>query len=163
MLRLSVLAAAFVLTVAGSALAQSSGIAVTDAWSRATPPGAKAAAAYITIANSGADGDQLVAASTPVAGKAQVHTTINANGVMQMRPVPALDVKPGATVTMKPGGYHIMLTELKQPLKVGESFPLHLQFAKAGAVDTTVSVQKIGAMSGMGDMNMKDMPGMNMK
>jgi periplasmic copper chaperone A len=158
MLRLSVLAAAFVVTVAGSALAQSSGIAVTDAWSRATPAGAKAAAAYITIANSGADGDQLVAVTTPVAGKAQVHTTINANGVTEMRPVKALDVKPGAKVTMKPGGYHIMLTELKQPLKEGESFPLHLQFAKAGAIDTTVAVQKIGAMSGM-----KDMPGMNMK
>jgi periplasmic copper chaperone A len=79
---------------------------------------------------------------------------------MEMRPLASLDVKPGATVAMKPGGYHIMLTGLKQPLKEGDQFPLHLQFAKAGSVDATVKVEKIGAMSGMGDMNMKDMPGM---
>jgi periplasmic copper chaperone A len=160
MLRPLRLAAVFALAVAGPAAAQSSGIAVTDGWARATPPGAKAAAAYVTIANKGAAADQLVAASTPVAGKAQVHTTINTDGVLQMRPVPSLDVKPGAKVTLKPGGYHIMLTELKQPLKEGASFPLSLQFAKAGSVETTVTVAKIGAMTGT---DMKDMPGMNMK
>ena len=120
----------------------------------------KAAAAYVTITNKGGAADQLVAASTPVAGKAQVHTTINANGVMQMRPVPALDVKPGATVTLKPGGFHIMLTDLKQPLKEGDSFPVTLTFSKAGQVTVTAIVAKAGAasMPGMGRGSMGGMP-----
>ncbi|HUB96480.1 MAG TPA: copper chaperone PCu(A)C [Stellaceae bacterium] len=163
MIRLSLLTAAIVLMGAWTAAAQSSsGIAVTDAWARATPPGAKTGAAYITITNKGAASDQVVAASTPVAGMAQVHTTIVDNGVDKMRPVKSLDVKPGATVMMKPGGYHIMLMELKKPLMEGESFPLTVRFAKAGEVETTVKVAKIGASSA-GEMNMKDMPGMNMK
>jgi hypothetical protein len=157
-MRLSLLAAAFAVALAAPALAQSPAIAVSHVWARATPPGAQAGVVYFTVTNRGAAADQLLAASTPVAGKAQLHTTITDNGVMKMRPIKDIDVKPGATVTLKPGGMHLMLTELKGPLKQGQSFPLSLTFAKAGRLDTTVTVEKIGAMGGM-----QDMPGMNMK
>jgi hypothetical protein len=71
------------------------------------------------------------------------------------------------SVTLKPGGLHVMLTGLKQPLSEGQSFPLTLTFEKAGAIETTVKIAKAGAMTGMdmsnGSMDMKVMPGMNMK
>ena len=133
---------------------------VTEAWARATPPGAQTGAAYVTLTNTGAADDQLLSAATPVAGVAQIHTTLTENGVTKMRPLASLDVKPGAPVMFKPGGMHIMLMQLKQPLKAGQTFPLTLTFAKAGKVEITVKVQKVGAMTGM---DMGDMPGMNMK
>ncbi len=73
------------------------------------------------------------------------------NGVMKMRPVDGLDLPAGKPVTLKPGGYHIMLTGLAKPLQEGQSFPLTLEFAKAGAREVTVSVQKVGAMGPGGD------------
>jgi periplasmic copper chaperone A len=159
-----ILAAAFAVAFAVQALAQQSPISVTNAWARATPPGAKTGAAYVTVTNSGTAPDRLLSVSTPAAGVAQLHTTINDNGVMKMRPVAGLDLKPGASLTLKPGGYHLMLMELKQPLKEGDHFSLVLDFAKAGRVETEVKVEKAGAMGDMGNMgDMKDMPGMNMK
>jgi periplasmic copper chaperone A len=160
MMRLCLIAAAYAAGLAFAAAAEPSAITVTDAWARATPPGAKTGAAYVTVTNTGKEADTLVSASTPVAGAAQLHTTLTENGVMKMRPVSAIELKPGASVTLKPGGMHLMLTGLKQPLKQGESFPLALTFARAGKVDASVSVQKAGAMSGM---DMGDMPGTNMK
>lgn len=141
----------------GSAAAADSTVAVTDAWARATPEGAKTGAAYVTLANHGDAADKLLGFSTPVAGMAQLHTTINDNGVMKMRPLKELDLKPGGSVTLKPGGMHVMLMELKQPLKEGDRFPLALTFEKAGRIETVVTVRKAGAMSDM------SMPGMDMK
>lgn len=162
MLMLAVAALAFI----APAVAQtaSAPIVVSDAWARATPNGAKTGAAYVTVANHGAGADRLVSVSTPVADMAQLHTMINDNGVMKMRPVAGIEVKPGAQIALKPGGYHVMLMGLKQPLAEGQSFPLTLTFEKAGAVETTVKIAKAGAMSGgdMGGMNMKDMPNMDM-
>ncbi|HEX9466329.1 MAG TPA: copper chaperone PCu(A)C [Alphaproteobacteria bacterium] len=120
---------------------QSGAIHVEGAWARPTPPTAKAGAAYMTVVNSGAD-DRLVSASTPIAGKAEVHETINDNGVMKMRPAGALEVKPGTPTKLQPGGLHLMLTELKAPLADGQSFPLTLVFEKAGKVETSVHVQR---------------------
>jgi hypothetical protein len=162
MMRSLLFAAVCAASIAGAAAAEQSSIVITNAWARATPPGAKTGAAYVTVTNKGAAPDKLLSAATPVAGEAQLHTTINDNGVMKMRPVTAIDLKPGASVTLKPGGMHLMLMDMKQPLKAGDSFPLALTFAKAGKVETSVKVQKAGAMSsGMGAMG--DMPGMNMK
>jgi len=159
MMMLTVAALAFIApAVAQTATAP---IAVSDAWARATPKGATTGAAYVTVSNHGAGADRLVGASTPVADKAQLHTMIDDNGVMKMRPVASTEVKPGAPLTLKPGGYHLMLMDLTQPLKEGDHFPLVLDFAKAGKVETEVKVEKAGAMGAMGDM--KDMPGMNMK
>lgn len=164
MMRIALLAASLAF-FAGAALAQQAPIVVTGAWARAMPKGASTGAAYVTVTNRGGAEDQLVGASTPVAAKAQLHTTITDNGVMKMRPVSEIAVKPGATVALKPGGFHLMLTGLKQPLTEGRSFPLTLNFAKAGKIETTVTVAKAGAMTGM-DMShgsTQDMPGMNMK
>lgn len=159
MMRMSLIAASLVAALVQAASAQGAkpSIEVTHAWARAMPKGARAGAAYITVVNKGTSDDRLLSASTPVAAQAQLHTTITDNGVMKMRPVSAIDVKPGATVTLKPGGLHMMLTGLKQPLSEGQSFLLTLTFAKAGKIETTVQVKKVGAMSGM------DMGGMQKK
>jgi periplasmic copper chaperone A len=131
-------------------------IDVSHAWARAMPAGAKTGAAYLTIKNSGKEGDRLVGVSSPVAGMAQLHTEINDNGVMKMRPLSGIDLKPGSTTVLKPGGMHIMLMDLKQPLKQGQSFPLTLDFAKSGKKEVQVSVAKPGAPGGeMGRMDMQ--------
>lgn len=150
---LSVLCTAFI----SAASAQTSPpIEISHAWARATATSAANGAVYLTVTNHGAAADTLTGAATPVAAKAQMHVTIDDNGVMKMRPVAAVPVKAGGGAEFKPGGMHIMLLGLKHPLKAGDSFPLTLTFAKAGAVETTVMVEKAGAGS------MGDMPGMKM-
>lgn len=148
-----ILAAALLFAV--GAHAQTSGdITVQSIWARATPPGAKTAAVYLTLANKGKTDDKLVGASTPVAGMAGLHTEIMDNGVMKMRPVKAVDIKPGATATLKPGGRHVMLMGLKQPLKQGDHFPITLTFAHAPPLTVQVEVAKVGAPGpDMGDMH----------
>lgn len=133
-------------------------IAVTHVWSRATMAGGMGVV-YLTITASGA-ADTLVSASTPVASKADLHESYNDNGVMKMRPIASLAVAPGKPVVLQPGGYHIMLMGLSHALKEGDTFPVTLQFAKAGAITVTASVQKAGA-AGM-SMPSGSMPGMKM-
>jgi copper(I)-binding protein len=110
----------------------------------------------MTLVNKGPGDDRLVSVSTPVAGKAEVHATTTENGVMHMQPVEALDVKPGTPTVLKPGGYHVMLMDLKGPLVAGKTFAVTLGFEKSGKIDTTATVEKIGAMAPGG------MPGMPM-
>lgn len=130
-------------------------IRIENPWARATPGGAKNGAAYLTIVNRGPADDRLVAISTPAAGTAALHQTVEQQGVMTMNPVAVLDLKAGAKIAFAPGGYHIMLMNLKAPLKEGQSFPMTLTFEKAGKVEIMVKVQKAGAMgSGMGGMEM---------
>lgn len=128
---------------AGSAAAQTGQIAIDRAWARATPGNSKIGAAYVTIRSPAAD--RLVAAATPVAQKADLHTVEMSGMVMKMRPVAGIDIPAGTPVTLKPGGYHIMLTGLMRPLRAGETFPLTLTFEKAGARTVTVAVEKVGA------------------
>jgi hypothetical protein len=114
--------------------------------------------AYMTITNTGST-DTLTAATTPIAATADLHQTINDNGVMKMRPVQSVSIATGKTVTLVPRGYHIMLTDLKQTLKEGDSFAITLTFQKAGNITATAQVEKAGATSasssGMSDhMNM---------
>ncbi len=151
-----------VLAFAGLAQAQNSGdITVKSAWSRATPAGAKTGVIYLTLANTGAAEDKLIGAATPVADKAQLHSNTMNNGVMEMRPLASLAIKPGGKAVLKPGGNHLMLTGLKQQLKAGDFFTVTLEFEHAGKIETQVSVAKAGAvsMSGqdMDNMNMDDM------
>ena len=120
-------------------------IAVDHAWSRAAMAG-REGVVYLTITNSGAP-DRVTAVSTPVATNAEVHQTINDNGVMKMRAVKSLEIDQGTSVTLAPSGYHIMLMDLKQALKQGESFPVTLTFAKAGPITATALVEKAGATS----------------
>jgi len=135
------------------ALADSSAIKVEQAWSRAAIAGHEGVV-YLTIANSGPT-DTLTGASTPVAAMADLHETTNDNGVMKMRPVQSLQITTGKTVSLAPQGYHIMLMNLKQTLKEGDSFPITLTFQKAGKITATAKVAKAGAGSPpMGGMPM---------
>jgi copper(I)-binding protein len=114
-------------------------------YARATPPGATVAGAYLKVRNAGKDADRLLRAASPVAGVVEIHEMAMEGGVMRMRMVPGIDVKPGDTVTLQPGGYHVMLMNLKAPLAAGQKFPMTLTFEKAGAVDVTVEVEAAGA------------------
>jgi copper(I)-binding protein len=143
------LSAALLGSMVTAALAQAADVQITNAWARATPGGAQTAAAYVTLEAPG--GDRLTGASTPLAQKAEIHTMSMDNGIMKMRPVDGVDLPPGQKVTLKPGGYHIMLTGLAKPLVEGESFPLDLDFAKAGERQVTVKVEKVGAMGPPGE------------
>lgn len=111
-------------------------------WSREMPPVAPTAAAYFVIHNKGSEADRLLSASTPVAGKAELHEHVHADGVMKMQQVQNVAVPAGDVVKFEPMGYHVMLFNLKQQAKDGERFPLTLTFEKAGSVEVEVAVQK---------------------
>lgn len=130
--------------------AKAGAIAVSQPWARATAPGAPAGAAYLTVTNSGKEADRLIAASTPAAKTAELHTHIHDNGVMRMRQVEAIDVPAGGTVALKPGGLHVMLMGLTAPLAQGSSFDVTLTFEKAGKVTVPVAVQSAGAAAPTG-------------
>ena len=141
-------------------------LVITQAWSRATPGGAKIGSGYLTIENKGSAPDRLIGGSADIADKVQVHEMSMNNGVMTMRPLDkGLTIDPGKTVKLAPGGFHLMLFDLKSPLKQGDKLPLTLEFEKAGKVKLTLDVQGVGAQSPAdvgnagGHMEMKKMPG----
>ena len=141
----SVLAA---MLVSGAALAhdyQVKSLRVSNPFARATPPGAKVAGAFMTIKNVGTDADRLVSASSPIAGLVEIHEMAMDGGMMKMRALKGIDLKPGATVELQPGGYHVMLEDLKQPLKQGEQIPVQLTFEKAGVLEIKVHIEAMGA------------------
>jgi copper(I)-binding protein len=147
MYRIALAIAVMLLTIGPRpAPAQTDQIAVEQAFARATPAGAKTGAVYMTILNHGATADRLAAASTPVAGHAELHETISEDGVMKMRPVDGIPIDPSGKAVLKPGGMHLMLLDLKAPLKLGDTFPVTLVFDRAGKVTVTVKVEKPGAM-----------------
>lgn len=111
-------------------------------WSREMPPVAPTAAAYFVVHNKGSEADRLLSVSTPVAGKAELHEHVHADGVMKMQQVQDVVIPAGGEVKFEPMGYHVMLFNLKQQAKDGERFPLTLNFEKAGKVDVEVAVQK---------------------
>ena len=126
-------------------------LVISQAWSRATPGGAKIAGGYLTIENKGAARDRLIGGSADIAGKFEVHEMAMNNGVMTMRPLDkGLAIEPGKTVKLAPGGYHVMLMDLKGPLKQGEKVPVTLEFEKAGKVKLSFDVQGVGAQAPAG-------------
>jgi periplasmic copper chaperone A len=127
------------------------GITVEHVWARATPKGASNAAVYLTLVNKGSETDRLIGASSPIADNIQFHEQRDESGVSKMRALQAINLPPGASVVLKPSGLHLML-RIKQQLMEGETFPLTLTFEKAGSIETTARVGKVGAMD--------DMPGM---
>jgi hypothetical protein len=139
-------------------------LVITQAWSRATPGGAKVGGGFLTIENKGATPDRLIGASADVASKVQVHEMSMNNGVMTMRPLEqGLTIDPGKTVKLAPGGYHLMLMDLKSPLKQGDKLPITLEFEKAGKVQVSFDVQAVGAPGpAAGGSEMKMAPGMKM-
>lgn len=116
------------------------------AWARATAPHMQAGAVFLTLHNTGSAPDRLIGAAAPVARVTELHTHLMEGGIMRMRPVEAIDLPPGQTVALQPGGDHVMLIGLTQRLVEGETFPLTLTFAQAGRLAVSVSIAPIGAM-----------------
>jgi copper(I)-binding protein len=148
-LRSTAFAAALALLAVCPAAAQefkSGPIEVIQPWARATPPGAKVGGGYAEIRNDGSAPDQLVSATAEIAGRVEIHQMGMKDGVMTMRPAEGgMPVPANGTAALAPGGYHLMMLELKQPLKAGESFAGTLTFEKAGTIPVTFQVAPIGA------------------
>ena len=120
-------------------------------WARATPGGAKVAGGYLKITNTGKEADRLIGGSLPIAKEVEVHEMAMADNVMKMRRLPnGLEIKPGKSVELKPGGYHIMFMGLTSGLKAGQTVKGTLVFQKAGTVEVEYRVAPIGAQSGGG-------------
>ena len=120
-------------------------IKIENAYVRATAPGQPAAGAFMKIENGAAASDQLVSASSPAAGEVQLHQMSMEGNVMKMGQVKDITVPANGTVDLKPGGYHIMLMNIKAPLKVGETVPVKLKFAKAGEVEVKLPVNAVSS------------------
>lgn len=126
--------------MAAPALAQ---VTVENAWARATPPGAKIAAGYLTIRNAGA-ADKLVGASSPAAEKVETHVTVKDGDISRMREAKGYAVPAKGKLDLTPSGSHLMLVNIKAPLKEGDTVPLVLRFEKAGEVKTELAVRPLG-------------------
>jgi periplasmic copper chaperone A len=137
------------LLIAGDAVGQTGQLEIKDPWARATIGRAANGAAYLTIMSP--TSDRLTGVSSPIAKKAELHTMSMGGGVMKMRPLAAMDIPAGQTVTFSPGGMHIMLLGLAQPLHEGQSFPLTLSFEHAGSRQVTVVIEKAGAVRPAGE------------
>lgn len=143
--RLKVLLTVCLAVVTGAAGAAE--LKVEKPWARATAGRSENGAAYMILIG-GDKGDTLLRASSPVAETVELHTHLEEDGVMRMRPVPAIDISHNEKVELKPGGLHIMLMGLKGPLKEGRHFPLTLTFERAGNVETDVPILAPGARGG---------------
>lgn len=121
-------------------------IVVDTPWSRATPGGAKVAGGYVTLRNEGDTADRLIGGSSEIAERFEVHSMEMVDGVARMAPVEGgLEIPPGETVALAPGGYHIMFMGLERPLAEGEGFEGTLVFERAGEVPVTFAVGRMGS------------------
>jgi copper(I)-binding protein len=156
MTRAALLLGCVLIASAGSAFAEDYSIGslqIGNPWTRATPKGAAVAGAYLTISNKGNAPDRLIGGSSPVADRFEVHNMVMDGGVAKMRPVQGgLEVKPGETVELKPGGLHVMLTGLKEPLVAGQKIKGTLEFEKAGKIEVEFPVEAIGGKPPMQGM-----------
>jgi copper(I)-binding protein len=124
----------------------SGGITVVHPWARATPGGVKIGGAFLEIKAAAGKDDRLIAARSPVAGSVEIHSHSMDGGIVRMRRVDAVTIAGGKSVVLAPGSYHIMLMDLKQPLKEGDLVKLTLVFEKAGEIEVDATVEPIGAM-----------------
>jgi copper(I)-binding protein len=113
--------------------------AVTGAWSRPTAAG-MTGAGFLTLENKSPKPDVLVGAESPLAARVEIHQSMNHNGVMMMMKSERLALPPGGRIVFGPGGYHLMLVGLKQPLKVGDNAPITLNFASGAKVQASLKV-----------------------
>jgi len=143
---LAALAGCVLFSLAGAASAHDyklGAIAIGHPWARATVPGQSVGGGYLKLDNGGT-ADRLISASSPAAARVELHThLVGADGVARMRPVAAIDLAPGASVELKPGGLHLMLIDLKQPLAVGAQVPVTLKFEHAGETTVELMVQAV--------------------
>ena len=123
-----------------------SGLKIEAAWARATPHGAKVGAGYLRIVNAGATPDRLIGISSPAAGKVDLHQSVTEGNIVRMRPViGGLEIPAGGAVTLKPGSYHFMFEDLKEPFEKGGLVKATLDFKKAGPILVDFAVKGIGA------------------
>jgi copper(I)-binding protein len=132
---------ALTLFVAFNASAQ---LQVDNAWTRATPPGAKVAVGYMVIRNASAAPDRLVGASSAAAARVETHVTRKDGDIMRMRPVKGYDIPPRGSFELKPGAAHLMFVDIRQPFSEGERIPVRLQFENAGEVRVEFHVSPLG-------------------
>jgi copper(I)-binding protein len=118
---------------------------IQSGWAAPTPGGVEVSAGYLTIVNHARETDRLVGAQSQRAARVEVHEMTMADGVMQMRPVQSLDIPAGGAVALAPGGRHLMFYGVSPPFAEGETIPLRLTFAQAGAVDISLPVRRNGA------------------
>ena len=124
-------------------------IELAGAWVRALPPSQSSTAAYLTVANTGSREVTVTGAQAAVAGRAEIHTTREVDGLMRMERLSQLEIAPGSTVSLAPGGTHLMLLELQRMPQAGETVPLCLELASGDSVCTDAEVRKSsGAGSG---------------
>ena len=122
---------------------------IQQPWTRATPKGARTAAGYVAIKNTGNTPDRLTGGSLAGAGRGENHNMLMDGGVMKMRPLPeGVEIKPGETVELKPGTLHLMFTDLEARLVKGQSVKGTLTFANAGTVDVVFAIEGMGATAG---------------
>ncbi|GAA3534073.1 copper chaperone PCu(A)C [Zobellella aerophila] len=143
MLVRSLLASVILLTTAAAQAHeyQAGALQIDHPWSRAVPPMAKVAGAFLSINNQGGEEDVLLGARTPLAEKVEIHQSMLEGDMMQMRQVSALPIPAHGEVVLKPGGYHLMLINLSSQPGEGDRFPLILQFEKAGEVEVEIAVE----------------------
>lgn len=125
------------MTIVG--LSHATGLKVENAWARATPPGATTGALYMSI-HAHHSKDRLVRASSAAADELELHTTQMENGVVKMRRLQAIEVGPSEPTVLEPGGMHIMLLNLQQPLKPGSKILVELEFEQTGKLQLEVPV-----------------------
>ena len=132
-----------VLAQSVSKTAATNAIKIEDAYTRATVPGQQVAGGFMKIENKGV-ADQLISASSTVAGEVQLHEMAMDGNVMKMRQVKEIAVPAGGVIELKPGGLHLMFMNIKAPLAAGETVPVKLKFAKAGEVEVKMPVNAMG-------------------
>lgn len=113
-------------------------------WTRATPAGAKVGAGFLQLKNAGA-ADRVVGASSPIAGRVEMHVTVREGDVMKMREVKGFDIPAKGSFELKPGGAHLMLMGLKRPIKKGDKVPLTLKLEKGGELKLELVAEEAGA------------------
>jgi copper(I)-binding protein len=123
-------------------------IEIGQPWARATPPTAESGGGFLVITNTGATPDRLIAVKSPAADKVEIHEMKMDGNIMRMREVEkGIEIPPGATVELKPGGFHVMFMGLKAPFAKDAKVPLTLVFEKAGSIDVDLMVQAMGAQA----------------
>ena len=127
---------------AGSAWSQ---VEIERPWIRATAPGVKIAAGYVTVHNKSSSPERLVGAASPVAERVETHVHIKDGDILRMREVKGYDVPAKGTLELKPGGAHLMLIDVKAPLKEGDSVPVTLRFERAGEMTVKFAVGRLAA------------------
>ncbi len=120
-------------------------VTIENAWARATAPGAKVAAGYMTIRNQAAAPDRLVGVTSPAAARVETHVHMRDGDVVRMREVKGYDVPAKGQLELKPGGAHLMFVNIVRPLKEGDKVAATLRFEKAGEVKVEFQVGRLGA------------------